>query len=244
MTLHRFQGLSVVACDRRRLIQVWQDRLRDPALTTLLVLEICLIFLGAPLAAKGVPLARPIIETMVLALVAIVGVLSHRRGAIAAILLGLAATPLAHGSEWPPAVASVLHRGGTILTFLALSWVVSHAVYAPGRITFHRLQGAVVLYLNAAIIFAAVFTLIWEFNPTAFTSPPATTGDLGELATMLYFSLTTLTTTGYGDIVPVDPFARSLANLEAVLGPFYLAITVARLVTLEVADRGRQPPNA
>ena len=56
---------------------------------------------------------------------------------------------------------------------------------------------------------------------------------------MLYFSLATLTTTGYGDIVPVDPFARSLANLESVLGPFYLAITVARLVTLEVEDRRR-----
>ncbi|MGC1888206.1 MAG: potassium channel family protein [Stellaceae bacterium] len=35
---------------------------------------------------------------------------------------------------------------------------------------------------------------------------------------MLYFSLATPTTTGYGDIVPVDPFARSLANLESVLG--------------------------
>jgi len=244
MTPRRSRRLSVVAGDRRRFIHVWQDRLRDPALTTLLVLQVCLIFLGAPLAAKGVPLARPIIETMVLALVVIVGMLSHRRGAIAAILLGLAATPVGLGSEWPPAVASVLHRGGTILTFLALSWVVSYAVYAPGRITFHRLQGAVVLYLNAAIIFAAAFTLIWEFSPGAFTSPSAKTGDLGELATMLYFSLTTLTTTGYGDIVPVDPFARSLANLEAVLGPFYLAITVARLVTLEVADWRRQPPNA
>ena len=56
---------------------------------------------------------------------------------------------------------------------------------------------------------------------------------------MLYFSLTTLTTTGYGDIVAVDPFARSLANFESVLGPFYLAITVARLVTMELADRRR-----
>ena len=85
----------------------------------------------------------------------------------------------------------------------------------------------------------AAFTLIWELSPAAFMSPPATTDDLGELATMLYFNLTTLTTTGYGDIVPVDPFARSLANLESVLGPFYLAITVARLVTLEVEDRHR-----
>ena len=49
---------------------------------------------------------------------------------------------------------------------------------------------------------------------------------------MPYFSLTTLTITGYGGIVAVDPFARSLANLEAAIGQFYLAITVARLVTL------------
>jgi hypothetical protein len=54
---------------------------------------------------------------------------------------------------------------------------------------------------------------------------------------LLYFSLTTLTTTGYGDITPVDPVARSAANLEAVIGQFYLAITIARLVALEIAER-------
>jgi hypothetical protein len=46
-------------------------------------------------------------------------------------------------------------------------------------------------------------------------------------------------TTGYGDIVPIDPFARSLANLESLLGQFCLAITIARLVTLELEDRRR-----
>jgi len=46
----------------------------------------------------------------------------------------------------------------------------------------------------------------------------------------LYFSLVTLTTLGYGDIVPVRPFARSLATLEAAAGILYIAITVARLV--------------
>jgi voltage-gated potassium channel Kch len=57
-----------------------------------------------------------------------------------------------------------------------------------------------------------------------------------ELATMLYFSFTTLTTTGYGDILPVDPLARSLASFEAVLGQFYVAITMVRLVTLRLED--------
>jgi hypothetical protein len=76
-------------------------------------------------------------------------------------------------------------------------------------------------------------------NPAAFANLAPPTGGPGELATMLYFGLSTLTTTGYGDIVAVDPFASSLANLESVLGQFYLAITVARLVTLELADRRR-----
>ena len=76
------------------------------------------------------------------------------------------------------------------------------------------------MYLNFAMIFASAFSLIRDLNPVSFAGLPAATGDLGELATMLYFSLTTFTTTGYGDIVPVDPFARSLANLGAVIGPF------------------------
>jgi hypothetical protein len=218
-----------------------QERIRDPSLTVLLILELCAVFLAAPMAARGLPIARTIGETLVLAVVVIVVMLSHRRGAIVVILLGLAATvaSLWLGTQWSPVVESVLRRGGGILTFSALTWVVSHAVYAPGRITLRRLQGAAVVYLNLATIFASAFSLIWEMSPGAFANLPPATGGPGELATMLYFSFTTLTTTGYGDIVAVDPFARSLANLESVIGQFYLAITVARLVTLELEDRRR-----
>jgi hypothetical protein len=239
--VHRSERHSVVVDNRRTSIRAWRDQFRDPGLTVLLILQLCLIFLAAPLAAKGLPIARPVIETMVLAVVVIIVMLSHRRGAITAILPGLAAmlASLLLGSEWSPVVVSVLHRGGNILTFSAQTWVLSHAVYAPGRITFHRLQGAGALYLNLATIFASGFSLIWELNPAAFANLAPPTGGPGELAAMLYFSITTLTTTGYGDIVAVDPFARSLANLESVIGQFYLAITVARLVTLELADRRR-----
>ena len=75
----------------RRSLRSWQDRVRDPNLTVLLVLQFCLVFLAAPLAAQGVAVARPVLETLVLAVLAIVVTLSHRRGAIVAILLGLAA---------------------------------------------------------------------------------------------------------------------------------------------------------
>ena len=239
--MHDYQRHPVVVDNTRKLIHAWQDRVRDPSLTTLLVLELCAIFLAAPLAAEGLPIARAVADTLVLAALVIVVMLSHRWHAIILILLGLAATAasILLSGKWPPVSTAVLRRGGDILAFSALTWVVGHAVYAPGRITSHRLQGAVVLYLSLATIFASAYGLIWELSPGAFANLHARAGSPEEVATMLYFSLTTLTTTGYGDIVAVDPFARSLANLEAVVGQFLLAITVARLVTLELQDRRR-----
>ena len=225
----------------RELPPAWQDRVRDPSLTTLFVLVVCAMFVAEPLAAKGLPIARTVADTLVFTVLVIVVMLSHKWSAIILILLGSAAIVasfLMSGGSSPVSTPS-LHRGGDILAFSALTWVVAHAVYAPGRITFRRLEGAVVLYLSLATIFASAYALIWELSPGAFVNFVAKVGGPQEVGTMLYFSLTTLTTTGYGDIVAVDPFARSLANLEAVLGQFFIAITVARLVTMELADRRR-----
>ena len=80
-------------------------------------------------------------------------------------------------------------------------------------------------------------------SPGAFANLVVQGGGPAEIGSLLYFSFTTLTTTGYGDIVAADLFARSLANFESVLGQFFIAITVARLVTLEMEDRRhRRPP--
>jgi len=227
--------------DVMKSIQSWQNRIRDPSLTVLLALQLSDIFIAAPLTAKGLPMAQVVSNTLLFAVLVTVVVLSHRWGVVILILLGLAGITVAYlfGAHWSPAVAAVLHRGGDILAFAGLSWVVGHAVYAPGRITAQRLQGAVVLYLNFATIFASAFGLIWELSPGAFANLSAHMAVPEEVTTMLYFSLTTLSTTGYGDVVAVDPFARSLANLEAIVGQFYFAITVARLVTLEVGNPSR-----
>jgi hypothetical protein len=220
----------------------WQDRIRNPILTVLLALVLCADFIAEPLAARGHPLARTVADALVLVLLAMLVLLSQRPGAMISVLLSLAAiiASLAFSKQWPPIAGTLLRRGGGIVAFSALAWVVGHAVYAPGRITYHRLQGAVVVYLSFAAIFASAYGVIWELVPGAFGSIQATTiGDNAEAAALMYFSVTTLTTTGYGDIVAVDPFVRSLANLEALIGVFYVAITVARLVTLELEDRRR-----
>src|SRR5262249_8737410 len=152
------QHSAVAADGRRRLVQPWQERFRDPALTVLLALEICTIFLA------GLPIAQVVATTLVLAVIAIVVMLSLRWTAIILILLGLRAifASFVISAEASPTSVIILRRGGDILTFSSLTWVVGHAVYAPGRITLRRLQGAVVMYLNFASIFAAAYGLIWE----------------------------------------------------------------------------------
>ena len=58
--------------------------------------------------------------------------------------------------------------------------------------------------------------------------------DLALANALFYFSFITLTSTGYGDIVPVHPLARSLCNVECIIGQLYPATILARLVTLEL----------
>jgi voltage-gated potassium channel Kch len=132
-----------------------------------------------------------------------------------------------------------LSTSGRLLGLAALSWVIFGAVFASGRVTFHRVQGAVVLYLNFALFFAVLYRLIEILSPDAFHRAVPGSEDHGVWAEMLYFSFTTLTTAGYGDITPVQPLARSLANLESVVGQLYPATLVARLVSLELEHRRR-----
>lgn len=120
---------------------------------------------------------------------------------------------------------------------LALAWVVGRAVFAPGRITYHRIMGAILLYLAIGLTFVALFTFVGLAAPGAFSSMSVKDTPAFD-STMIYFSFGTLTGAG-GDITPVHPMARSLFNLEAILGQLYPATLLARLVTLELEGERR-----
>ena len=136
------------AAQKSKRICSWSDHSITSSARALLVLQIFLLFVALPLAATGVPIAQPVAWLLLLLAVTLVVILSQRGVAIVTILLGLAAAAasFALGRQWSPITASVLNHGGFILAFSALIWVVAHALYAPGRITFHRLQGAMVVY--------------------------------------------------------------------------------------------------
>lgn len=87
--------------------------------------------------------------------------------------------------------------------------------------------------------FASAYRLVWDLAPGAPSNLPAAASSWEAYGSMVYFSFVTLTSVGYGDIVPVHLAARALSNLEAIVGQRYLATLLARLVTLELDQRPR-----
>ena len=102
-----------------------------------------------------------------------------------------------------------------------------------GSITSGRIYASVSLYLILAVFWFAIYNLINVLYPHSFLEVGLGNSAIEHIprATFLYFSLVTLTTLGYGDIVPISPAARMFAGLESATGVLYIAITVARLVS-------------
>ena len=115
--------------------------------------------------------------------------------------------------------------------------MVAWALFASGLITIHRVIGAVVLYLTIGLAFATLYRLVCDIVPDALQGIATGADALQTFNSMLYFSLVTLTSVGYGDIIPIYSVARSLANLEAVIGQIFPATLIAALVTQHLAWR-------
>lgn len=109
-----------------------------------------------------------------------------------------------------------------------LGLVLIRVLTAP-RIGFDEVCGGIAVYLLLAVVWAMCFAILEAIQPGSFglsdTKPELVWNDL------LYFSLTTLTTLGYGDVTPVTPVARIWASFEAATGSLYLAVLIARLVS-------------
>ena len=121
------------------------------------------------------------------------------------------------------------------------------SVFAEETVTMDTLSAALCVYLLMGYIWGSLYGLIYLLAPSGFHLPtgwtPAKEQGIATdvpLNLMVYFSFTTLTTLGYGDVMPIGGSARAAVILEAVLGQFYLAVLVARLVGLHIADRRRE----
>jgi hypothetical protein len=216
----------------RRLRQKHTDRL----LTLLGVLLALAIFVFAPLQAVGIYLFQGFAIAALLAIIGGMIAISDNPTALAVMSICLAANIVVfllrlYYPPWPYNLYVL--AAAWLAVSVTLGVIVAQAVFRRGRVTYHRIIGAILLYLLIAVAFGTLFIFVGLSFPDAFKG--ITFEDNPALAnSVFYLSFVTLTSTGYGDIIPVHPIARSLCNIESVIGQLYPATLLARLVTLEL----------
>ena len=136
------------------------------------------------------------------------------------------------------------------LSCLLATLVAVAVAFRRGRVDAERIFAVLGAYLLTGLIFGITFGLLNDLQPSSFRLPDS---EMARFEHGVYISFVILTSLGFGDVVPVSPVARGLTILEAVIGQMYMAVLVARLVSLysaeefarymqERAKRRRTPP--
>jgi hypothetical protein len=133
--------------------------------------------------------------------------------------------------------SNVLAMYQLFMTFLFLAlttWQAWSQVMFTGRVDQNKIVGAVCIYLLIGLLWAFAYLIVEAFLPGSFKGLE---GELWQKNTdnLVYYSIVTLTTLGYGDITPEGPIAQFLAYMEAVIGVFYMAVLVASLIGIRLA---------
>lgn len=214
----------------------------EHALHPLLVTLLLMVLVAKPLVDLGILPLHGMIWAMLLVILAGIAALDGlsrraRRIMTAVILAGVVMQGPSLGD--PGEAPAVIGDAGAVLSLSLLAAAILRQTFAPGRVTLRRIEGALAAYLLVGLIFASAYDALNTLAPGAFERggvPLPSTPRSGEF---LFFSVITLTTTGYGDIVPVHPVARSLAMLQVITGTLFTTVLLARLVSLELAGRAR-----
>ncbi len=153
------------------------------------------------------------------------------------IALPTVALQLAHllwphaGVELPMLVAQVVFHGYAAIALLAY-------VLGDELITLDELFAIAGVYVLLGLLWASAYAIVIHYDAQAIFINPANNPDgatgFGDL---VYYSLTTLTSTGYGEITPVSPSARALAMLQQIVGVLFVAILISRLTNLYRAPK-------
>jgi hypothetical protein len=181
-------------------------------------------------------------------LIAAVAAVNQRPGLLVTCLVLAAPALLARWGlyvtdrHWLAVAGALFGMAFFVFTVIVLLW----RALGGATVTSDTIAGALCAYLILGVVWAFAFSLVELAHPGSFLvngSPlGAVTGTPRILRQeLLYLSLVTLSTVGYGDIVPVMPPARMLAVLEAVTGQIYLAVLIGGLVGLRMQRPGSGP---
>jgi hypothetical protein len=219
--------------DLRRL----RDERIDWLLTVLTGVLILLIFVIAPLQAIGISVFHAFAIGLLLAIIGSMVIISNSPAALVLMSIAFVANIAVFLLRlyYPVPFHLLILAAAWLIIAVTLGIVVTQAVFRQGHVTYHRIIGAILLYLLIAVAFASLFAFVGLSSEGAIKG--ITFVDDHSIASELFYvSFVTLTSTGYGDIVPVHPLARSLCNIESVIGQLYPATLLARLVTLGLRE--------
>jgi hypothetical protein len=224
------------------------ERIRSHRYLLLLLMLVAAIVLGMTFTPHAYVREAVVSILMAMVFFIVFDRQSHR-------LISLCAGLMVVGALWTlrflpsgerPALEVAIHLGGAVFLALAVSVILRH-LFERRAVNIDDILGTLCGFLLAAMAWANVFGMIELLAPGAFdvAGPirPALEHWHERESLFLYFSLTTLTTIGYGDVTPVASAARSAATLEGVFGQFYIAVVVAQLVGSKLAEAGNREPS-
>lgn len=118
-----------------------------------------------------------------------------------------------------------------ILLFMVVTWSLIKHLIDSKSVTIRIIFDAIIIYLMIGLIFAMIISIIDHFDTEAFRYPAeGGINPIFHFTDFIYFTFTTLSTTGFGDIIPMKPYTRSLSIMIAITGQMYIAIIISTLV--------------
>ena len=207
-----------VATDRYGLVlllllltYVLSSALPDSRWSQVLLTATAAVTVTATLAASNVPKHRRRIAMLL---------------AATAVLISLIAAIVGGRSEGIPGAISAILLATCLVAIIV-------RISKHDHVSSQTLLGAMCCYVLFGLVYTFIFAAIGKLGSTPFLNPAGN----HSLSDYLFFSYTTLTTTGYGDLVPATGLGRALAMLEALMGQLFLVTVLARLVALWVPRR-------
>jgi hypothetical protein len=220
----------------------WQERIREPSLTALLVLALLLLFVVIPLDENHLVPAGVLTLTVVLFLIASFLVALQSRVSMFVLVLSVIVTQIAaiiHGRH-SSSLTAWLDAGAQHTAICAVSWIIIKDVFGPGRLTVFRMQAAIVLYLNIGLFFFTTYRLVARLVPDAFFGLTSGVDYSKSAADLLYFSFAALIRASYHAITPASPLAQGLVKMESLIGLLYPAALLAWFITLQLKQQSRR----
>ncbi len=221
---------------------IWYENRFVLLLTTLVMLMLIGPFLD--IESLGVsPFVREMVWKVIFSIVLLSGAFSviHNQKiayfALGFCIISILSQAFSLTSTHPIAVAAEHITGMMFMLFNIM--VILYLMFTSSKVTLNIIAASLCVYLLLAFFWAQMYSFVEFIQPGSFSYDMANGQSfmMSNSVTPIYFSLVTMSTLGYGDILPLTESTRMMASTEAIIGQLYIAVLVARLIGLHTSSK-------